>query len=170
MRFNHLLKFRDQSYSYHPYGSVKSKQNNDVTSTTAYNAEHRLSKARIEHSGHNQRYGYVYDALGRRIEKHQLDTSGDQPYNRTHFLWNGLTMIRKPARISTVASISTQTRNNCKPRASIDKRGSEDEEIAYYHTDLNRSRKNLTMQTVKYCGNVAVSYGVNDFRKLSKNQ
>jgi hypothetical protein len=100
MRFNHLLKFRDQSYSYHPYGSVKSKQNNDVTSTTAYNAEHRLSKA----------------------------------------------------------------------RASIDKRGSEDEEIAYYHTDLNRSRKNLTMQTVKYCGNVAVSYGVNDFRKLSKNQ
>uniref|UniRef100_UPI001C558706 hypothetical protein n=1 Tax=Snodgrassella alvi TaxID=1196083 RepID=UPI001C558706 len=37
-----------------------------------YDAEHRLTEVRIEQSDHNQRYGYVYDALGRRIEKHQI--------------------------------------------------------------------------------------------------
>ena len=42
----------------------------------------------------SQRYGYVYDALGLRIEKHQLDRD-DQPYNRTRFVWDDLRMIQE---------------------------------------------------------------------------
>ncbi|MGE9549004.1 hypothetical protein [Snodgrassella sp. CS2] len=41
-----------------------------------------------------ERYGYVYDALGRRIEKHQIDRAG-KACNRTHFLWDGLRMIQE---------------------------------------------------------------------------
>ncbi|WP_371731916.1 hypothetical protein [Snodgrassella sp. ESL0323] len=36
-------------------------------------------------SYHTERYGYVYDALGRRIEKHRLERDG-KPCNRTTFL------------------------------------------------------------------------------------
>ncbi|MCO6561326.1 MAG: hypothetical protein J6574_09585, partial [Gilliamella sp.] len=59
-----------------------------------YDAEHRLREVRIEQSDRSQRYGYVYDALGRRIEKHQIDREG-KPYNRTRFLWDGLRMIQE---------------------------------------------------------------------------
>ncbi|MGL4387541.1 MAG: hypothetical protein ACRCR8_08490, partial [Snodgrassella alvi] len=37
---------------------------------------------------------YIYDALGRRIEKHQIDRAG-KACNRTHFLWDGLRMIQE---------------------------------------------------------------------------
>ncbi|MBI0161792.1 hypothetical protein H3V10_10105, partial [Snodgrassella sp. W6238H14] len=58
-----------------------------------YDAEHRLSEVRIEQLNKTERYRYLYDALGRRIEKHQIDREG-QPYNRTRFLWDGLRMIQ----------------------------------------------------------------------------
>ena len=35
---------------------------------------------------------YVFDALGRRFEKHRLDKDS-QPYNRTRFMFDGLRMI-----------------------------------------------------------------------------
>lgn len=35
---------------------------------------------------------YVFDALGRRFEKHRLDKNS-QPYNRTRFMFDGLRMI-----------------------------------------------------------------------------
>ena len=48
--------------------------------TLQYDAE-----VRIEQLNHTERYGYVYDAFGRRIEKHRLDRDG-KPCNRTTFL------------------------------------------------------------------------------------
>ncbi|WP_370570207.1 hypothetical protein, partial [Snodgrassella sp. W6238H14] len=47
----------------------------------------------MEQLNKTERYRYLYDALGRRIEKHQIDREG-QPYNRTRFLWDGLRMIQ----------------------------------------------------------------------------
>ncbi|WP_157784945.1 hypothetical protein [Snodgrassella alvi] len=38
---------------------------------------------RIEQLNHTELYGYIYDALGRRIEKHRLDRDG-KPCNRHH--------------------------------------------------------------------------------------
>ncbi|MGL4387109.1 MAG: hypothetical protein ACRCR8_06235 [Snodgrassella alvi] len=48
--------------------------------------QHRLIEVRIEKLNCTERYGYVYDALGRRIEKHQIDRTG-KACNRTRFLW-----------------------------------------------------------------------------------
>ena len=66
---------------------ARSKQTASGTQYYHYDAEHRLTEVRIEQLNHTERYGYVYDALGRRIEKHRLDRDG-KPCNRTTFLWN----------------------------------------------------------------------------------
>ncbi|MCO6505151.1 MAG: hypothetical protein J6568_07015 [Snodgrassella sp.] len=61
--------------------------------TQYYDTAHRLSTL-----NHSERYGYVYDALGRRIEKHQLDHEGN-PYNRTRFLWDGFRLLQQTSPI-----------------------------------------------------------------------
>ena len=94
IRFNQLLSFRGLKYSYDEHGRTRSKQTASGTQYYHYDAEHRLTEVRIEQLNHTERYGYVYDALGRRIEKHRLDRDG-KPCNRTTFLWDGLQMIQE---------------------------------------------------------------------------
>ena len=89
IRFNQLLSFRGLKYSYDEHGRTRSKQTASGTQYYHYDAEHRLTEVRIEQLNHTERYGYVYDALGRRIEKHRLDREG-KPCNRTTFLSDGL--------------------------------------------------------------------------------
>ena len=68
IRFNQLLSFRGLKYSYDEHGRTRSKQTASGTQYYHYDAEHRLTEVRIEQLNHTERYGYVYDALGRRIE------------------------------------------------------------------------------------------------------
>jgi RHS repeat-associated protein len=94
IRCNQLLNFRGNQYSYGQYDRTQTEQTIDAIQHYHYGAKHRLSEVRIEQTDRSQRYGYVYDALGQRIEKHQLDSAG-KPYNRTLFLWDGLRMIQE---------------------------------------------------------------------------
>ena len=94
IRFNQLLSFRGLKYSYDEHGRTRSKQTASGTQYYHYDAEHRLTEVRIEQLNHTERYGYVYDALGRRIEKHRLDRDG-KPCNRTTFLWDRMQMIQE---------------------------------------------------------------------------
>ncbi|WP_256433012.1 RHS repeat-associated core domain-containing protein [Snodgrassella sp. ESL0323] len=81
-------------YRYDVTGRTRSKQTASGTQYYHYDAEHRLTEVRIEQLNHTERYGYVYDALGRRIEKHRLDSDG-KPCNRTTFLWDRMQMIQE---------------------------------------------------------------------------
>ncbi|WP_218965127.1 RHS repeat domain-containing protein, partial [Snodgrassella alvi] len=108
-----------------------------------YDADHRLSEVRIEQTGRSQRYGYVYDALGRRIEKHQIDREG-QPYNRTRFLWDGLRMIQETGPNYPTSLYIYTDQNSYEPLARIDKRGNDPERVMYFHTDLNGCPEELT--------------------------
>ncbi|MCO6519379.1 MAG: hypothetical protein J6585_10550, partial [Snodgrassella sp.] len=94
IRCNQLLHFRSHHYRYDEHGRTASKQTIGATQHYHYDAEHRLSEVRIEQLNKTERYRYLYDALGRRIEKQKLDREG-QPYNRTRFLWDGLRMIQE---------------------------------------------------------------------------
>ncbi|MCX8749559.1 hypothetical protein J3U75_09275 [Snodgrassella sp. B3088] len=94
IRFNQLLHFRGLQYTYDAHSRTHSKQTASGTQYYHYDAEHRLTEVRIEKLNRTERYGYVYDALGRRMEKHQIDRAG-KAYNRTHFLWDGLRMIQE---------------------------------------------------------------------------
>ncbi|WP_218966785.1 RHS repeat domain-containing protein [Snodgrassella alvi] len=138
-----MLHFRGQRYRYDEHGRTQTKQTIGATQHYHYDAEHRLSEVRIEQLNRSQRYGYVYDALGRRIEKHQIDRDG-QPYNRTRFLWDGLRMIQETGPNHPTSLYIYTDQNSYEPLARIDTDGNYEQHIRYFHTDLNGCPEELT--------------------------
>ena len=98
---------------------------------------------RIEQLNHTERYGYVYDALGRRIEKHRLDRDG-KPCNRTTFLWDGLQMIQESSADKRQSLYLYTDEGSYEPLARIDRTGNQEQHIYYFHTDLNGMPEELT--------------------------
>ncbi|ORF13240.1 hypothetical protein BGI00_04100 [Snodgrassella alvi] len=143
MRFNQLLSFRGLKYSYDEHGRTRSKQTAGGTQYYHYDAEHRLTEVRIEQLNHTERYGYVYDALGRRIEKHRLDRD-DKPCNRTTFLWDGLQMIQESSADKRQSLYLYTDEGSYEPLARIDRNGNQEQHIYYFHTDLNGMPEELT--------------------------
>ncbi|PIT17664.1 hypothetical protein BGI33_02590 [Snodgrassella alvi] len=97
----------------------------------------------MEQLNKTERYRYVYDALGRRIEKHQIDREG-QPYNRTRFLWDGLRMIQETGSNHPTSLYIYTDQNSYEPLARIDTDGNQEQHIRYFHTDLNGCPEELT--------------------------
>jgi RHS repeat-associated protein len=89
-----------------------------------------------------------YYALGRRIEKHQLDNAG-KPCNRTRFLWDGLKMIQETGTNQYSSLYIYTDQNSYEPLARIDKRGNDPERVMYFHTDLNGCPEELTDENGK---------------------
>ena len=143
IRFNQLLSFRGLKYSYDEHGRTRSKQTASGTQYYHYDAEHRLTEVRIEQLNHTERYGYVYDALGRRIEKHRLDRDG-KPCNRTTFLWDGLQMIQESSADKRQSLYLYTDEGSYEPLARIDRTGNQEQHIYYFHTDLNGMPEELT--------------------------
>ncbi|WP_144353341.1 RHS repeat domain-containing protein, partial [Snodgrassella alvi] len=143
-----LLHFRGHRYRYDEHGRTQTKQTIGATQHYHYDAEHRLSEVRIEQADRSQRYGYVYDALGRRIEKHQLDNAGN-PCNRTRFLWDGLKMIQETGTNQHSSLYIYTDQSSYEPLARIDKRGNDPEKVMYFHTDLNGCPEELTDESGK---------------------
>ncbi|WP_370387697.1 RHS repeat-associated core domain-containing protein [Snodgrassella alvi] len=143
VRFNQLLHFRGLQYTYDAHGRTHSKQTASGTQYYHYDAEHRLTEVRIEKLNHTERYGYVYDALGRRIEKHQIDRAG-KACNRTHFLWDGLRMIQE-TRTDRSKSVYIYTdESGYEPLARVETTTGTEQKVLYYHTDVNGAPEELT--------------------------
>ncbi|WP_202984103.1 RHS repeat domain-containing protein [Snodgrassella sp. ESL0323] len=143
IRFNQLLSFRGLKYSYDEHGRTRSKQTASGTQYYHYDAEHRLIEVRIEQLNHTERYGYVYDALGRRIEKHRLDRDG-KPCNRTTFLWDRMQMIQESSADKRQSLYLYTDEGSYEPLARIDRTGNQEKHIYYFHTDLNGMPEELT--------------------------
>ena len=143
IRCNQLLHFRGHHYRYDEHGRTASKQTIGATQHYHYDAEHRLSEVRIEQLNKTERYRYLYDALGRRIEKHQIDREG-KPYNRTRFLWDGLRMIQETGPNHPTSLYIYTDQNSYEPLARIDTDGNQEQHIRYFHTDLNGCPEELT--------------------------
>ncbi|ORF22631.1 hypothetical protein BGI03_00115 [Snodgrassella alvi] len=143
IRFNQLLSFRGLKYSYDEHGRTRSKQTASGTQYYHYDAEHRLTEVRIEQLNHTERYGYVYDAFGRRIEKHRLDRDG-KPCNRTTFLWDGMQMIQESSTDKRQSLYLYTDEGSYEPLARIDRNGNQEQHIYYFHTDLNGMPEELT--------------------------
>ena len=92
------------------------------------------------------RYGHVYDALGRRFEKSRLDKDS-QPYNRTRFMWDGLRMIEETSPIRQQSLYLYIDVNSYEPVARIDRNGNQEQHIYYYYIDVNVIPEKLTDKT-----------------------
>ncbi|MJQ01504.1 type IV secretion protein Rhs, partial [Salmonella enterica subsp. enterica] len=109
-----------------------------------WDAEHRLTEVAVIRGSTVRRYGYVYDAPGRRVEKHELDAEG-KPYNRTTFLWDGMRLAQecRLGRSSSLYIYSDQ--GSHEPLARVDRAApGEADEVLYYHTDVNGAPEEMT--------------------------
>ncbi|ORF22682.1 hypothetical protein BGI03_00070 [Snodgrassella alvi] len=102
-----------------------------------------MTEVRIEQLNHTERYVYVYDAFGRRIEKHRLDRDS-KPCNRTTFLWDGLQMIQESSADKRQSLYLYTDQYSYEPLARIDRNGNQEQHIYYFHTDLNGMPEELT--------------------------
>ncbi|EJF6002657.1 RHS repeat protein, partial [Salmonella enterica] len=70
--FNRITSYRGLHYRYDEYGRVVEKRGRNGTQHYRWDAEHRLTEVAVIRGSTVRRYGYVYDAPGRRVEKHEL--------------------------------------------------------------------------------------------------
>ena len=143
VRFNRLLTFRRHHYQYDAHGRTRRKRSPGQTQHYHYDAEHRLIRADVTQGPHTRTYGYVYDALGRRVEKHALDSAGNI-YNRTTFLWNGLRMVQENRPEGSQSLWLYADQDSHEPLARVDRTGGTGGKILYFHTDLNGAPEALT--------------------------
>ncbi|WP_425220252.1 RHS repeat-associated core domain-containing protein [Salmonella enterica] len=142
--FNRITSYRGLHYRYDEYGRVVEKRGRNGTQHYRWNAEHRLTEVAVIRGSTVRRYGYVYDAPGRRVEKHELDAEG-KPYNRTTFLWDGMRLAQecRLGRSSSLYIYSDQ--GSHEPLARVDRAApGEADEVLYYHTDVNGAPEEMT--------------------------
>ncbi len=142
--FNRLTSYRGLHYRYDEHGRTVEKRGRNGTQHYRWDAEHRLTEVRVIRGSTVRRYGYVYDALGRRTEKHELDAD-NQPYNRTTFLWDGMRLAQecRLGRRSSLYIYSDQ--GSYEPLARVDRAApGEPDEVLYYHTDVNGAPEEMT--------------------------
>ncbi|MEE4716345.1 RHS repeat-associated core domain-containing protein [Pseudomonas alliivorans] len=130
---NRLKQWRDQEYTYDPWGNLIEKRSGLAKwQTFTYDCENRLVKA--ETLVNSQLYStgtYQYDSLGRRVAK-QSEVNGQTEHKR--FLWQGLRMLREEQPGQN--SLYIYEPGNYAPLARIDQREDEPENTLYYfHTD-----------------------------------
>lgn len=142
--FNRITSYRGLHYRYDEYGRVVEKRGRNGTQHYRWDAEHRLTEVAVIRGDTVRRYGYVYDAPGRRVEKHELDAEG-KPYNRTTFLWDGMRLAQecRLGRSSSLYIYSDQ--GSHEPLARVDRAApGEADEVLYYHTDVNGAPEEMT--------------------------
>ena len=84
---NRLSVYQDLRYEYDEHGNVvKRRKGAHEEAHYAWNAEHRLAQATVTRHGVTQTTRYAYDALGRRVAKHDS-------FGSTGYLWDGDLMI-----------------------------------------------------------------------------
>ncbi|EBU4591336.1 RHS repeat-associated core domain-containing protein, partial [Salmonella enterica] len=142
--FNRITSYRGLHYRYDEYGRVVEKRGRNGTQHYRWDAEHRLTEVAVTRGDTVRRYGYVYDAPGRRVEKHERDAEG-KPYNRTTFLWDGMRLAQecRLGRSSSLYIYSDQ--GSHEPLARVDRAApGEADEVLYYHTDVNGAPEEMT--------------------------
>ncbi|EAR9202288.1 Rhs family protein, partial [Salmonella enterica] len=65
--FNRITSYRGLHYRYDEYGRVVEKRGRNGTQHYRWDAEHRLTEVAVTRGSTVRRYGYVYDAPGRRV-------------------------------------------------------------------------------------------------------
>ncbi|TRD88885.1 RHS repeat domain-containing protein, partial [Salmonella enterica] len=142
--FNRITSYRGLHYRYDEYGRGVEKRGRNGTQHYRWDAEHRLTEVAVIRGSTVRRYGYGYDAPGRRVEKHELDAEG-KPYNRTTFLWDGMRLAQecRLGRSSSLYIYSDQ--GGHEPLARVDRAApGEADEVLYYHTDVNGAPEEMT--------------------------
>ncbi|SEK57365.1 RHS repeat-associated core domain-containing protein [Pseudomonas agarici] len=129
---NRIKQWRDQEYSYDPWGNLVEKRIGLTTlQTFSYDCENRLVKAETMVNSRLESTGtYRYDSLGRRVGK--TSTVNGQAQHK-NFLWQGLRMLREQT--PGQSSLYIYEPGSYAPLARVDQSEGEQQKLYYFHTD-----------------------------------
>ncbi|MFV3287037.1 RHS repeat domain-containing protein, partial [Pseudomonas sp. NY15356] len=132
VRDNRIKQWRDQEYSYDPWGNlIEKRSGHSKLQTFAYDCENRLVRAETVVNGKLESRGeYRYDSLGRRIAK-QAEINGEVEQKR--FLWQGLRMLREETPGQSILYFYEP--GSYAPLARVDQVEGEGQKVYYFHTD-----------------------------------
>ena len=112
IRHNRVMVFQDKRFEYDDHGRLETKWSGRHTvQRFVYDGEHRLIEVDTERDGVRQSTQFEYDAMDRRIRKHDA-------FGTTHFLWDGMQMLQEQ-RGAQLATYLYEPRTY-KPLARID--------------------------------------------------
>lgn len=149
VRHNRILMFRDRRFEYDVHGRLETKRTGAHTEQHfTYDGEHRLSHVETRRAGVTQQVSFDYDALGRRIRKHD-------EFGTTLFLWDGMSLLQEQR--GTQAATYLYEANSYIPVARIDsaaggdtlgdggtKHASSKTPTYYFHCDVSGLPEELT--------------------------
>ncbi|SEK57180.1 RHS repeat-associated core domain-containing protein [Pseudomonas agarici] len=129
---NRIKQWRDQEYSYDPWGNLIEKRIGLTTlQTFSYDCENRLVKAETLVNSKLESIGtYRYDGLGRRIGKTSIK---DGKTEHKNFLWQGLRMLREES--PQQSSLYIYEPGSYAPLARVDQSEGEEQKLYYFHID-----------------------------------
>ncbi len=130
---NRIKQWRDQEYTYDPWGNLIEKRSGlSKLQTFSYDCENRLLRAETMVNSQVHSVGtYRYDSLGRRVGK---TSEIDGQTEHKHFLWQGLRMLREET--PWQSSLYIYEPGSYAPLARVDQSEGEAEQTLYYfHTD-----------------------------------
>ncbi len=129
---NRIKQWRDQEYSYDPWGNLIEKRSGHSTlQHFVYDCKNRLVRTettvngKLESTGH-----YRYDSLGRRVAK-QSEINGEVEQKR--FLWQGLRMLREETPGQNILYLYEP--GSYAPLARVEQVEGEEQKVYYFHTD-----------------------------------
>jgi RHS repeat-associated protein len=129
---NRIKQWRDQEYSYDPWGNLIEKRIGLTTlQTFSYDCENRLVKAETLVNSKLESIGtYRYDSLGRRVGKTSVKGGKTEHKN---FLWQGLRMLREEQ--PGQSNLYIYEPGSYAPLARVDQSEGEEQKLYYFHTD-----------------------------------
>jgi RHS repeat-associated protein len=149
---NRLTTWQDIRFEYDAWGNLKTKRSGArQTQHFVFDAENRLLAVRTESTGgHVVEASFEYDALGRRIARHERhrDAGGLARYERERrFVWQGLRMVQE-LRDSGLSNYVYSPDSPYTPMARVDaligaavagaaiEQAQQSSRVYHFHTDL----------------------------------
>ena len=129
---NRIKQWRDQEYSYDPWGNLIEKRSGlSRLQTFSYDCENRVVKAETLVNSKLESVGtYRYDSLGRRLGK---TSTVDGKTQHKNFLWQGLRLLREET--PGQSSLYLYEPGSYAPLARVDQAEGGEQTLYYFHTD-----------------------------------
>ncbi|ANY86671.1 Putative deoxyribonuclease RhsC [Pseudomonas putida] len=129
---NRIKQWRDQEYSYDPWGNlIEKRSGHSKLQSFSYDCENRLVRAETLVNGTLESTGeYRYDSLGRRVAKQSTIKS---EVEQKRFLWQGLRMLREETPGQSILYLYEP--GSYAPLARVDQAEGEGQKVYYFHTD-----------------------------------
>lgn len=148
---NRVTHYNGINYYYDKLGNIICREADGLIQNLYYDVFHQLIKIETltkisENNWEKDTWEYLYDALGRRVQKARINADGKEE-NITEFLWDGTRLFQEIYANGRYTYIYAD-QNSYEPLAQVhnwtDEEGASHETICYFHCDQAGSPREMT--------------------------